>query len=153
MRKLPNQTTSQTGFTLIELVIIIVILGILAAVAVPKFTGITESSKFTATQQEMRTLTLAITGDPSVIAGGQIVSRGFEGDVGFPPSLLVDLAIKPDSIASYDKLTRLGWNGPYINASGDSYLTDAWGNSYSYLPGSRQLTSTGDGVVSLTETF
>ncbi len=153
MLKPPAQLTSQHGFTLIELVIIIVILGILAAVAVPKFTGLTESSKFTATKQELRNLKLAIVGDPSVVAGGEFVSRGYEGDVGFPPSLLVDLVVKPDSVSSYNKLTRLGWNGPYIEGSDNSYLTDAWGNSYRYTSGSRTMISDGDGIDSLIETF
>jgi len=143
----------QLGFTLIELVIVIVALGILAAFAVPRFADMTTSSKITATKDEMILLKKAIVGNPSTVAGGEYVDRGFEGDVGFAPSRLQDLAVKPDSVPTYDKFTRIGWNGPYIDTSGGAYLTDAWGAGYQYNSSTRKLKSVGGGADSVVVTF
>lgn len=142
----------QGGFTLIELVIIIVVLGILAAVAAPKFANILESSKAATTREELQTLKEAVVGNPQIVSSGVVIDRGFIGDVGFAPSQLVDLVIKPGSVSVYNSLTRLGWNGPYIDGDGNEYLTDAWGAAYSYDPGGRRIVSTG-GPDSITITF
>jgi type II secretory pathway pseudopilin PulG len=145
--------TGQTGFTLIEIVIIIVTLGILAAVAVPKFVDLTQSSKVNATKQELMTLKRAIIGNPDVVAGGEYVDRGFEGDVGYPPSRLADLVRKPDSIAVYNPLARHGWNGPYVDSLGGHYAVDAWGNTYVYSSAARTILSTGGGADTIRVTF
>jgi len=139
----------QTGFTLIELVMIIVVLGVLAAVAIPKLGDVTENSKITATKKELLALKVAIAGNPDAVAGGKYVDRGFEGDVGFVPSLLQDLVTKPDSVALYNKLTGLGWNGPYIDSTEGNYLKDGWGTDYVYQPVSRRIISVGgsDSIV------
>jgi prepilin-type N-terminal cleavage/methylation domain-containing protein len=135
----------QGGFTLIELVIIIVVLGILAAVAIPKFSDMSDSSKISATKMELTALKRAVVGNPAVTAGGAYVNRGFEGDVGHLPQRLQDLVAKPDSILTYNPLTRLGWNGPYLDGDGGVYLDDAWDASYVYQPFGRQILSTGGG--------
>ena len=132
----------QNGFTLIELVIIILILGIVAGVAIPKFSSLSEQSKISATKDEMRLLKEAIIGDARLVSGGEYISRGFRGDIGFPPSRLIDLVIRPDSIPAYNKFTRIGWNGPYIDSAGQSYLNDAWGHAYVYNFSARTITST-----------
>ena len=103
----------------------------------------TESAKINSTKDEMRRIKMAIVGDAQVISGGEYTNCGFEGDVGFTPSRIIDLAVKPDSIAVYDKFTRLGWNGPYIDSAGQNYLNDAWGIAYSYDAAARTITSTG----------
>jgi len=142
----------QRGFTLIELVIIIVVLGILAAVAIPKFSSMMESSKVAATRKEMQSLREAIVGNPQVVSSGVVIDRGFMGDVGFAPSQLTDLTVKPDSVPAYDKLTRLGWNGPYIDGGNGDYLTDAWDSPYVYNPSGRSIVSVG-GPDSITINF
>ena len=133
----------QDGFTLVEIVIIIVILGIVAAVAIPRFGTLSESARESATREELRRLKIAIVGDPQIISGGKYINRGFEGDIGFPPSSLIDLVRRPDSIQDYDRFTRIGWNGPYLDSTNYDFLNDAWDIPYSYNPAARTITSTG----------
>ena len=143
---------SEVGFTLIELVIIIIVLGIVAAVAIPKFGTLSEEAKANATREEIRRIKTAIIGDPQVIAGGKYINRGFEGDIGYAPTNLIDLVRKPDYITSYDRFTRLGWNGPYLDSAEMNFLYDSWGSLYSYNAGTRTIVSTGT-TPNITITF
>jgi len=137
---------SETGFTLVELVLIIVVLGIVAAVAIPKIGDIITGSKTNATKEEMMRLKTAIVGNSAVTSGGRPTDRGYRGDVGsFPPNL-TGLAARPGGIVVWNPYTRLGWHGPYIDSTGGEYLKDAWGAAYVYDSTARTITSTGSGT-------
>lgn len=134
------------GFTLVELVIVIIVLAIIAAVGIPQIGGMIQVSKTNATKAEMAGLKKAIIGNPQAVAGGVYVSCGFEGDVGFAPSRLEDLVSKPDTVLLWDRLTRRGWNGPYIDSTEGGFLVDAWESAYVYNGTGRTITSNGSGT-------
>jgi len=135
-----------SGFTLIELVIIIVVVGILATVSIPVIGNMIASSKKTATEKEMILIKTAIVGrtDEGI--------RGYENDVGTAPPNLQGLVVKPAGVASYNRFDKTGWNGPYLEADNNSYLTDAWGAGYIYDAPGRTLKSVG-GPDTLTVVF
>ena len=132
------------GFTLVEIVIVIIVLGIMAGIAIPVIGTFLGDSRTTATRDEMRRIAVAIAGDRA--------QRGFEGDVGSPPSSLADLVRKPDSIAAWDPFLDVGWNGPYLDSTNTDYARDAWDSVYVYDPGARTLVSVGSGA-NITITF
>lgn len=140
------------GFTLIEMVMVIVLLGILGAVAVPRISGLVEGARRAATLEEMLALRCAIAGDGSTVSAGHPVARGYEADVGTLPSSLTDLVTKPGGVPSWNRHTQTGWDGPYIVSDG-GYLTDAWGDSYQYDTGQRTITSTAGGGEQIVVNF
>lgn len=123
--------------------LVIAVLGILAAVAIPRMGGMSNSARQAATRAEMQRLKSAILG--SADERGQ-ARGGFEIDVGHAPSQLRDLVARPDSIQEWNKFLSRGWNGPYVDSSGGDYLKDAWDSAYVYDAGARTLTSKGSGA-------
>ncbi len=51
---------NESGFTLVELIVVIAILGILAVIAVPRVIGSMDDAKFTAAEANVRTLNGAV---------------------------------------------------------------------------------------------
>jgi general secretion pathway protein G len=118
------------GFTLIEIIIVIVILGIISAVAVPRIGNMITTSRIVATKNELSILKQAIVGE-DINVGGRIISQGYKGDLGYRPAKLEDLVIKPAGDPAYNQFTRMGWNGPYLSDDGSqSYKYDAWERAY-----------------------
>jgi prepilin-type N-terminal cleavage/methylation domain-containing protein len=124
------------GYTLMELVMVIVIVGILAAVATVNLTRTTESARYDATLAELDALAAAIVGDPTIVADGARTDFGYVGDVGALPPTLDALAANP-GLAT--------WRGPYIKGdfSADDFKNDGWNVPYTYRD--TILRSTGSG--------
>jgi prepilin-type N-terminal cleavage/methylation domain-containing protein len=113
------------GFTLIEIIIILVLLGIIAGIAIPRYVDLTGAGKRNVTQERMNNIRRAIMGDPTVVAGGQFSYAGFRGDLNQLPSPLSQLTTQ-GALPAWNKFTRRGWNGPYIDTD---QLNDGWGNA------------------------
>jgi len=121
-----RSTSRQGGYTMIELVMVIIVIGILAAVATMKLTASLETAKFEATRAEMEQLAFAIVGNAAIHASGARDDFGYVGDVGAMPPNLDALATNP----GYST-----WNGPYIsqNDDNDDFKKDAWNAEYIFF--------------------
>ncbi|RMF07152.1 MAG: prepilin-type N-terminal cleavage/methylation domain-containing protein, partial [Candidatus Neomarinimicrobiota bacterium] len=144
MRRRPSSLSA--GFTLIELVIVIVIIAILSAVGIRSLGRISENRNFKSTLQIMEDLKDAIVGNPKVVENGIRIDFGYVGDTGQLPTSLTDLMTDPGVT---------GWDGPYVDYTGieedpTGYYRDAWGNLITYsVPANNTdpitLTSSGGG--------
>lgn len=57
------------GFTVVELVIVIAVIGILSAILIPTFVGLTKKAQDAALQENLRNAYVAYTADESIDAG------------------------------------------------------------------------------------
>jgi general secretion pathway protein G len=112
---------SALGFTLIEIMVVITILGILAALIVPRVVGRTDDARITAAKQDIASIMQAL--------------KLYRLDNGVYPSTeqgLKALIAKP----TLEPLPNNWKQGGYLERS--SLPRDPWGNEYRYLsPGTR----------------
>lgn len=113
-----TQPRPASAFTLVELLLVLVILGVLAAIVVPKFSGRTEQARLTAAQTQIAAFSTAL--------------GMFEVDNGSYPkgrNGLLELVQAPRDSKN--------WHGPYLK----DIPKDPWGNDYVYeCPGRHNAT-------------
>lgn len=105
----------RNGFTLVEIMLVVAILGLLVSVAVPRFTGRTEEARKSTANLQVENISMAL--------------DAFEFDCGRFPTTQEGLDALRQSPTS-----SLNWKGPYLKKS---LPLDPWKRPYVYVaPGS-----------------
>ena len=118
-RRPGGRRLQHSGFTLVEMLLVLVILATLAAIVYPKVMGRSEQARVTAAQTQ--------------IANFKTALDAFEVDTGYYPkgrNGFNDLLVQPRDVT--------GWHGPYL----ESIPKDPWNNDYVYeCPGKHNPSS------------
>jgi general secretion pathway protein G len=97
----------RAAFTLVEMLLVLVILAVLAAIVIPKMAGRSQQAKVTAAVTQIGSFKGAL--------------NMFEVDNGFYPNSLDALVNEPSNAQN--------WKGPYLE---QGIPADPWGNPYIY---------------------
>jgi general secretion pathway protein G len=103
----PEIRNRRHAFTLVEMLLVVTIIGILAALVIPRIAGTSDRARITAAKAD--------------INGGIKSALGaYEVDNGFYPKSLQDLLVQPSNARN--------WHGPYL----EKMPLDPWGSAYVY---------------------
>jgi general secretion pathway protein G len=112
----PSGATFRHAFTLVEILLVMTIIGILAAIVIPKMVGRSEQARQTAVRADLSSIKTAL--------------DAFEVDNGYYPKSLQDLLQQPSNAKN--------WHGPYL----EKVPQDPWSNNYLYYyPGKHNQNS------------
>ena len=108
------------GFTLLEIMVVVIIIGVLAATIIPQFMGTTQDAKVSAAKSDVAQLESAL--------------ERFNIHMDRYPTMDEGLKVLVEAPTGEDKK----WRGPYIKL----LRPDPWGNAYQYrVPGIHHTTT------------
>ncbi|MGB9620488.1 MAG: prepilin-type N-terminal cleavage/methylation domain-containing protein [Armatimonadota bacterium] len=140
MYSVVERARRRRGFTLVELLVVIVVLAVLAAIVLPKFMNSSRRGKESALRSDLKLLRNAVS--------------LFQADTGAYPKTLADLAATSapakglDSSGNEVNITATDWHGPYLQEVPNDPVSGSAFNYGTTAPDVGKVTSsaTGNGL-------
>jgi general secretion pathway protein G len=106
---------NQKGFTLIEILVVVIIIGVLAAMVIPQFAGRSEQARKAAAKTQIDSLFSS-------------ALDMYEADNGSYPT--TDQGLQALRVEPTGEPAPKNWKGPYLKKD---VPVDPWGNAYNYV--------------------
>jgi prepilin-type N-terminal cleavage/methylation domain-containing protein len=145
---LQKSNRKNAGFTLLELVVVVAVMGLISSMAMDVYSDNTNQKRFELTKQRVNELKYAIVGNTSHTINNIPITNSFVADIGKLPEninalLFNDYCSKINYFSQVScegnsgiwKVLSNDWNGPYLrnrytSAEGSLVFKDAWGSDF-----------------------
>lgn len=146
----------KSGFTLMEIMVVIIVIAVLASVAGPMIGSITDQGRASATKSKLSSIKSALLAYQTDV--GRLPHLGYPKKVkSYCQDLLMSDSNEDKNVlysnsdtgyklgeATYSKNTAPGnysrrWKGPYIDSDPSDFMYDAWGNKIIYIAQNKNI--------------
>lgn len=118
-----RKSNRKNGFTMVEMVVLIVVIGIIMSIAAFNMERKIESAKFDTAISELGQIARAVRGNHGLYSEQTRTDFGYLGDIGALPDSIGDLLANTKGYTT--------WNGPYLyGGSEEISRLDPWGAEY-----------------------
>lgn len=137
---------TRAGFTLMEIMVVIIVIAVLASVAGPMIGSITDQGRASATKSKMSALKSAMLAYQSDV--GRLPFNGLPSNAGCKAAYCATFVLGQNTetnvllnevigntgpgnfgITNYSKK----WKGPYMDSDPSDFMVDSWGNPFIYV--------------------
>lgn len=134
---------NRTGFTLMEIMVVIIVIAVLASVAGPMIGSITDQGRASATKSKLSSLKSAMLAYQNDV--GRLPFTGNADQAGKIGAYCAPAVLSGDNLAKNvlvteevtgvcDTISNYGrkWKGPYMDSDPSDFMYDSWGNEIVY---------------------
>ncbi|HOY67185.1 MAG TPA: prepilin-type N-terminal cleavage/methylation domain-containing protein [Candidatus Ozemobacteraceae bacterium] len=144
------KTKRNQGFTLMEIMVVIIVIAVLASVAGPMIGSITDQGRTSATKSKLSALKSAImaynsdigrypfNGLPTQTTTSDLYNSdkhalfGDNADINILTDNVYGLAINGNTLFGVTNYVNKKWKGPYMDSDPSDFMYDSWGTKIKY---------------------